>query len=176
MSKLSVSVKGVSFAGIEVALKDIDENVKNSVRNYLNTKRSLFNFKPEYDNICEVFNSYYAIYDFLRGQLLEFEKRNKTDSKLYSEIQNMLKELNKFLTMYQSDYRRWFAWYESQNGENYVPLAEFQKDYPSYDTLIQHFKKLNISMQKSAEVFDINILDWENDDAVNTSRKGNVNI
>ena len=89
--KLSVSISGVSFAGFEITLKDTDANVKNKVRNYLNTKRSLFYIKPEYDNIWEVFTSYYAIYDFLRGQLLEFENRKKTDSRLYCEIQNMLK-------------------------------------------------------------------------------------
>lgn len=173
--KLSVSISGVSFAGFEITLKDTDANVKNKVRNYLNTKRSLFYIKPEYDNICEVFTSYYAIYDFLRGQLLEFENRKKTDSRLYCEIQNMLKELNKFLTMYQSDYRRWFAWYEKQKEECYIPLAEFQKAYPSYDILIRHFKELNLSMQEHAKVFDINMLDWENDNADNTNREDNVN-
>lgn len=124
--KLSVSISGVSFAGFEITLKDTDANVKNKVRNYLNTKRSLFYIKPEYDNICEVFTSYYAIYDFLRGQLLEFENRKKTDSRLYCEIQNMLKELN-------------------------------------------------LSMQEHAKVFDINMLDWENDNADNTNREDNVN-
>ena len=45
--KLSVSISGVSFAGIEIALKDVDTTVKNKVRNYLNTKRSLFYIKPK---------------------------------------------------------------------------------------------------------------------------------
>ena len=86
-----------------------------------------------------------------------------------------MKELNKFLTMYQSDYRRWFAWYEKQKEECYIPLAEFQKAYPSYDILIRHFKELNLSMQEHAKVFDINMLDWENDNADNTNREDNVN-
>lgn len=175
VAKLSVSVSGVSFAGLEITLKDTDANVKNRVRNYLNTKRSLFYIKPEYDNICEVFTSYYAIYDFLRGQILEFENKKKTNSKLYCEIQNMLKELNIFLTMHQSDYRRWFTWYEKRNEEYYVPLAEVQKAYPSYEILIRDFIKLNLSMQEHAKVFDINMLDWENDNASDTSREDNVN-
>ena len=61
---LSISVKGVSFAGFEITLKDTDKAVKNNIKNYLNTKRSLFYIKTEYDNFCEVFDSYHGIYDF----------------------------------------------------------------------------------------------------------------
>lgn len=80
ISKFSFSVNGFSIAGIEISLKDTDKFVKTNVRNFLNTKRSLFFLKPEYDNFNDVFLSYYSVYDFLRSQLLLFEGKSITKS------------------------------------------------------------------------------------------------
>lgn len=157
MFTLSISVKGVSFAGFEITLKDTDKAVKNNIKNYLNTKRSLFYIKTEYDNFCEVFDSYHGIYDFLRNQLLEFEDKKKTSSMYYSEIQTMLKELNRFLTVHQSDYRRWFAFYEKKKEDSFVSLGELQKEYPQFDILMHDFQILNEAMRKHAESFDIDM-------------------
>lgn len=174
MFTLSISVKGVSFAGFEITLKDTDKAVKNNIKNYLNTKRSLFYIKTEYDNFCEVFDSYHGIYDFLRNQLLEFEDKKKTSSMYYSEIQTMLKELNRFLTVHQSDYRRWFAFYEKKKEDSFVSLGELQKEYPQFDILMHDFQILNEAMRKHAESFDIDMLDWEYEKITNDC-EGNEN-
>lgn len=167
MFKLSISVNKISFAGVDISLKDSDKAVKNAVKNYLNTKRSLFFFKSEYDNICEVFDSYHCIYDFLRAQMHEFEGKEKIDSIVYLEIQEMLRELNKFLTLYQSDFRRWFAFYERKNTESFISLGEFQKKYPRFDELINDFCDLNKSMRRHSQFFGVTILDWEYDKIAN---------
>lgn len=159
--KISISVKNVSFAGFDISVKDSDKAVKNSVKNYLNTKRSLFVFKPEYDNICEVLDSYHCIYDFLRTQMLEYEGKKKKTSIVYAEIQKMLEELNVFLTVNQSDYRRWFAFYERKNSDSYITLREMQKKYPRFEELMKDFATLNESMRNHAHFFCIDILDWE---------------
>ena len=159
--KISISVKNVSFAGFDISVKDSDKAVKNSVKNYLNTKRSLFVFKPEYDNICEVLDSYHCIYDFLRTQMLGYEGKRKKDSIIYAEIQKMLEELNEFLTVNQSDYRRWFAFYERKKSDSFITLWEMQKEYPRFDELMKDFTAINISMRNHAQFFNIDILDWE---------------
>ena len=175
MFTLSISVKGVSVAGFEITLKDTDKAVKNNIRNYLNTKRSLFYIKAEYDNFCEVFDSYHGIYDFLRNQLLEFEDKKKTSSMYYFEIQTMLKELNRFLTVHQSDYRRWFAFYEKKEEDSFVSLGEFQKKYPQFNILMHDFVELNKTMRKHAESFDIDVLNWEYEKITNEcERKENT--
>ena len=158
---ISISVNNISFSGFDISLKDSDKAVKNRVKNYLNTKRSLFMFKPEYDNICEVFDSYHCIYDFLRTQMLEFEGKKKNKSTVYAEMQKMLGELNKFLTINQSDYRRWFALYERKNTDSYITLWEAQKEYPRFNKLMQDFASLNKSMRFHAQLFNIDILDWD---------------
>ena len=53
--KLSFTVTGCSVGGVEISLKNVEDEVKCNIRNYLNTKRSLFVTEPEYDNFADVF-------------------------------------------------------------------------------------------------------------------------
>ena len=156
--KLSFTVTGCSVGGVEISLKNVEDEVKCNIRNYLNTKRSLFVTEPEYDNFADVFNSYHAVYEYLRKQLLLFDGQKKIDSSTYKEIQNMLKELSFFLTKYQSDYHRW---YEKKCEEDFMPLATLQKEYPKYADLVKGFKMINKIMQNAAKTFEVDTFSWE---------------
>ena len=151
-TNLSITMKSISVGGVEVSLKDSEDEVKNNVRNFLNTKRSLFKIIPEYDNFYDVFNSYHDIYEFLRTQLGLFISSNNQGSDTYITLQNMLKELNCCLTKYQSDYRRW---YEKEIEKEFIPLSELQKKYPKYDEIVQAFKGINKKMSCLAEPFSV---------------------
>lgn len=151
--KLSVSITGCSFGGIDISLKATENEVKNNMRNFLNTKRSLFCIEPAYDNFYDVLASYYSVYEFLRLQLLTFENSHKKDGEMYKELQQMIKELNVFLTRYQSDYRRW---YEKENEKEFIPLAKLQPNYSKYEEMLEGFKLVNMSMQKHAQVIGVN--------------------
>ena len=158
VSKFSVSVSGVSIAGIDISLKDTDKVVKSNIRNFLNTKRSLFCLKPNYDNFDDVFSSYHSIYDFLRSQLHLYDSEDNNKSNVYDEVQNMLSKLNQFLAKYQSDYRRW---YEKKNDEEFIFLDVLQPQYGKYEELVEEFKKINLYMQEKAKIFGINMLEWK---------------
>ena len=93
--------------------------------------------------------------------MLEFDDKKRVNSGVYLEIEKMLEELNRFLTVYQSDFRRWFAFYERKHVDSYISLSEFQRDYPRFDSLLRDFVELNESMRQHAEYFGIDILDWE---------------
>lgn len=147
---LSFTVNGANIAGIEISLKSPEKLVKNNIKNFLSTKRSLFEVNEQYDNYCEVFDSYHDIYTFLREQLLDFENKNIVDNDIYRETKEMINELNHFLTRNQSHFRRWVNWYESHHDDDYLPLAEMQKKYPYYSDLIADFKTLNSKMQSHA--------------------------
>lgn len=58
---MNISVPKISFAGIEINLKNIDGIVKANIRNYLNTKRTLFAIDFKIDNFDDVFESYHQI-------------------------------------------------------------------------------------------------------------------
>lgn len=156
--KLSFTVTGCSVGGVEISLNNVEEETKRNIRNYLNTKRSLFVTEPEYDNFADVFTSYHAMYEYLREQLLLFDGHKKIASSTYKEIQNMLKELNFFLTKYQSDYHRW---YEKKCEDDFVPLATLQKEYPKYPDLVIGFEKINKIMQNAAKTFEVDTFSWE---------------
>jgi len=156
--KLSFTVTGCSVGGVEISLKNVEEEAKCNIRNYLNTKRSLFVTEPEYDNFADVFTSYHAVYEYLRKQLLLFDGHKKIACSTYKEIQNMLKELNFFLTKYQSDYHRW---YEKKCEDDFMPLATLQKEYPQYPDLVAGFEKINKIMQNAAKTFEIDTFSWE---------------
>lgn len=151
-TNLSITITSCSVGGVEVSLRDIEGEVKYNVKNFLNTKRSLFKIYPEYDNFYDVFASYYDIYEFLRSQLMLFTSSNKQDSNIYKALQDMLKELNCFLTKYQSDYRRW---YENEIEKEFVPLSELQKSYTKYDEIVKAFVELNYKMNSRAEIFGV---------------------
>lgn len=148
---LSISITSCSIGGIEINLKNIEGEVRINVRNYLNTKRSLFAVYPEYDNFYDVFTSYHEVYEFLRTQIILFSS-NRHDSETYIALQDMLKALNLILTKYQSDYRRW---YEKENDNSFVFLSELQNSYPKYCEIVSAFKEFNDRMKIHAVTFDI---------------------
>lgn len=149
---LSITITSCSIGGVEVSLKNIEDDVKNNVRNFLNTKRSLFKIYPEFDNFYDVLNSYHVVYEFLRSQLTLFTLSNEQKSDTYKVLQDMLKDLNCFLTKYQSDYRRW---YEKENEKDFIPLSELQRTYKKYDEIVAAFKDLNTKMELSAHKFGV---------------------
>lgn len=157
-TQLSITMTSFSVGGVVISLKDSENEVKNNVRNFLNTKRSLFKIIPEYDNFYDVFNSYHEIYEFLRTQLGLFISSNKQGSDTYKTLQEMLKELNCFLTQYQSDYRRWYETQiekEKKKEKDFIPLCELQKKYSKYVDMLSAFEKTNEKMACLAEKFNV---------------------
>lgn len=169
-TNLSITIKSISVGGVEVSLKDSEDEVKNNVRNFLNTKRSLFKIIPEYDNFYDVFNSYHEIYEFLRTQLGLFISSNKQGSDTYITLRNMLKELNCFLTKYQPDYRRW---YEKEIEKEFIPLSKLQKKYSKYDEIVEAFKGLNEKMSCLAKQFRVDNFLYKDLDLDKNYRKTN---
>ena len=100
-----------SFAGITFSLRKPD--VKKHVRLFLNTKRSLFVFIEKYDNLYYVMRSWYEILQFLRSEISSLDNISGEDisgsiSEDGKKCEEMLLELNVFLTKYHADYRRWY--------------------------------------------------------------------
>lgn len=154
---MNISVPKISFAGIEINLKNIDGIVKANIRNYLNTKRTLFTIDFKADNFDDVFESYHQIYEFLRLQMGYYEDMAISDNALYEKIDNMVTEINKFLSANQTNYRRW---YKIENSKEYVPIDVLQHKYPGYDGLKKSFNDINKKMKEMAVVFNVNIEKW----------------
>lgn len=156
-SHVNVTIPKISIAGVEFNLKNIDRIVQSNLANYLNTKRSLFKIYVEKDNFDDVFESYHKVYEFLRLQMTYYENIATTDNTIYKELDEMIKDLNLFLTANQTNYRRW---YKFESVKEYKPIKELQESYPDYENLKSAFKEINDIMKKHAEKLKINVCKW----------------
>lgn len=158
--KYQISVSKLSICGIEVRLKNSDKYVINNVKNFLNTKRSLFFINPENDNYYEVLDSYYETYQLLREQLRYYDQGMTSET--YGEINKLIMVLNKFLTSYQTNYRHW---YEALPKEDLAQkdIGMVQKEYRYNKEITNGFMEINEFMRKFANKHSIDYQKWENE-------------
>lgn len=162
-SKWVFKVEKLNYGGITFAFNKPDKILKQNIKNFLNTKRTLFKINPNKDNFYETISSYYEVYKLIRDEMYPYdiEASNKD---IYVAANEMIKTLNDFLTEYQSDYKRWYEYVmENQKHINYnMDIGEVQKEYRHYDEMIQAFKEVNEKFSKYAQTFDINTEKWSN--------------
>lgn len=172
LAKFKPSLSEFSFAGITFSLREPD--VKKDVRLFLNTKRSLFQFIEGYDNLYDVIRSWYEILKFLRDKISNLEERagglsGGEVAEVGKKCEELLLELNTFLTKYQSDYKRWYEQeIASQTGAQatgqtatFRPFDQIQRSYSLYSNMIADIKRINAIMQEEfVPYFGINAKKW----------------
>lgn len=150
------------FEGLEIELKQTESRVKAQVRNYLSSKRSIFVFYDDYDNYYDCIDSMHKILEFLRTQLETFDNQK---SESYGHIEGIIKELGRFLTKYQSNYRKYYELQQKQmeNDPNqFRTFQQIQDGYPKAREMRVDFHTLNARMKKYADFFHIDIEKWKN--------------
>lgn len=160
------SISEFTLAGISFTFKDPEPVIKVRVSNYLNTKRSLFYYYEGYDNLYDVMSSWHEILLFIREQLCFLEERNSDgkNSDFNKNLQELVAELNWFLTKYQSDYRRWYESQikkEMQTTDKFRPLFFIQREYFLYDKIMQDIKLLNEKLRTQSNIWDVDCKRWE---------------
>ena len=144
----SLKIDKLSLGGLNILFDTSRTLYINSVSNYLDSKRTLFRIVPEYDNFLEVFESYFQTYSFFRTEMKILDPQR--DKELYDLTNNILQELNKFLTINQNNYRRWYQKISSDNSTEYppegsekyfynTPIGEIQEKYYAYKDLLEGF-------------------------------------
>ncbi len=165
----ALRVEKLSIGGFSIIFDNPTNLYKRQVRNFLNTKRTVFKIDCDHDNFKETFDSYFEIYKFFRDEIKVFgnvrKKRFRSNEtiELYNLTNETIKVLNNFLTGHQSDYRRWYTYIEKKDEEKYylTPIGELQKEYASYDKLCSGFIEVNhFFIQKIAGEFEIDMQKW----------------
>lgn len=157
INRAKVYLNKISILGLTIEVKETDKEIKNKVKQFLDSKRTLFFFDKEKDNIDDVLQSYYEIYKFLRECMGNFEKfDNADDNQCYVKLKEMIICLNEFLTNYQSDYRHWYK-VNVDSEYNGITIHEFQKKYFKYDEICNAFEELNTKMKRYGEFFNTGI-------------------
>ncbi|HCA9769068.1 TPA: hypothetical protein MYK57_002595 [Klebsiella variicola subsp. variicola] len=175
--RYSFRLEQLSFGGVNILLNKSDLLFKKSVKNYLDTKRTLFKFDPNYDSIDEVLNSYFECYKFIRDEMKLLDVKKRRDKKLYTLSNEILKTLNNFLTQHQNNYRRWHK-YVSDNDSvitkdkdangNFIslpyhltPISTIQTHYYHFNQILSGFVGVNNFFNTNVVgEFDINIEKW----------------
>ncbi|WP_088345141.1 hypothetical protein [Bacillus cereus] len=169
LKKWAFRVEKLSIGGFNILFDNPNQLFKRQVSSYLDTKRTLFIIDFEHDNIKETLDSYFDVYKFLRDEIkilgdTKKKRKNSKNSKLYNLANEMIKELNLFLTTHQSNYRRWYTYLEKHDERNFYlkPIGELQNDYHNYKQLKTDFKKLNkFFIEEVAKEFDVEIEKWD---------------
>lgn len=161
-TKWVIKIEKLDIGGASVVFERPEELFRQQIKNFMNTKRTLFYFDPERDNIEDTISSYYKTYEFIREKMQVYDSKSSQQSKYYEAANNMLQVLNEFLTSHQSNYRRWVKYKTEQNcTEDYCKsICEIQKEYWRYKEIIEGFKILNSDFLMYAETFDINTVKW----------------
>lgn len=173
--KWAFRVEKLNIGGFNVLFDNPNQLFIRQIKTFLDTKRTVFKVDFEHDNFCETLDSYFAIYGFVRDEIKilgniakkkknKINKRNQTE-RLYYLANEMIKELNTFLTKHQNNYRRWYKYMEKSDEKNFYlePIGELQKNYGNYNELCNDFELLNnFFVEKVAEEFDIDIEKWGN--------------
>lgn len=161
--RLVFRVEKLNLGGLNIIFDNPDKIFIQQVKNFLNTKRTLFNLDSSKDNFYETIDSYYSVYNFLREEIKVFDSKSSKECRSYSAANKMLKELNIFLTTHQNNYKRWYEYIIDKNKDtNYnKDIDEIQKEYRNYTQIIDDFKKLNKEFSSVASVFDIDVNKWD---------------
>lgn len=162
IQNFSLNSTTINFLGIEFQLKHTENYVKIQIKNYLSTKRSIFVLYDQYDNYYDVINSMYDILVFLRNQLANFDNFSQTNNDCYRQIEGMIKAIGRFLTKYQSDYRRYYETKIEINSESFFSFRDIQNTYFQVAEMVTDFRKLNLEMKPYADFFGIDTEKWSN--------------
>lgn len=180
-------IEKFNLGGVSVICNNPEDIFKQQVKNFLNTKRTLFQIDEKRDNFYDTINSYYQVYNFLRDEIKiydiesskkSFDEKSKikkwfhklnseneesnTETNCYKKANKMIKELNEFLTSHQSDFRRWYE-YLTNNEMSKIynkRIYDIQKDYGRYDEIVEDFKKVNKFFCSVASEFEIDYEKW----------------
>lgn len=161
--KLVFRVEKLNLGGLNIIFDNPNKIFIQQVKNFLNTKRTLFKLDTSKDNFYETIDSYYSVYNFLREEIKVFDSKSSKECMSYVAANKMIQALNIFLTTHQNNFKRWYEYVTDKNKDiNYNrDIDEIQKEYRNYTQMVDDFKKLNKTFCSVATEFEIDINKWD---------------
>ncbi|MEX7677446.1 hypothetical protein, partial [Klebsiella pneumoniae] len=152
LKKYSVKVEKLSLGGVNILFNESATLYKKSVKNHLDSKRAIFKLRKNVDAFDEVISSYYQTYQFIRDEMKILNP--KKDREIYDFSNEMLMVLNRFLTNYQNNYKRWYKYISDKDevvdrvsGDvmrfHATSINKIQMQYYDYERILKGFKDVN---------------------------------
>jgi hypothetical protein len=162
---------------VNVLFDNSDILFKKTIKNYLDTKRSLFKLDAHHDAFDEVLNSYFECYNFIRTEIRILNLKRQRDRELYNIANEALKVLNIFLTEHQNNYRRWHKYVsekdsvltqdKNSNGDfislpyHLTPIGTVQIHYYHFNKILDGFSDVNKFFSGDFAIkFNVNLKKW----------------
>ncbi len=110
------------------------------------TRKAGLPFDEEYDSISEVYDSWYALFQEIRGLAKEIPAEKLRNSKDTQELVRLLVDalnlgMRPHLTKWQAKFRHWYESAVKQDSGK--SPQEIQKQFPQYQELVDDLKKVN---------------------------------
>lgn len=159
-NKWVLKIEKINIGGASVEFNKPEVIFSQNIRNFLNTKRTLFKFDADRDNIYDTLASFYQSYNFIREQLKIYDPKSSNSSKSYEAANKMIYVLNEFLTEHQDNFRRWYEFTIKKDNIFDEDISELQKVYRHYDLIVADINELNKQFIDYAEIFNIDTEKW----------------
>lgn len=158
--KWVIKIEKLDIGGASIVFEKPEELFMQQIKNFLNTKRTLFAFNPNRDSIMDTFSSFFETYSFIKENMKIYDIKSASTSKYYSVANTMIQILNDFLTAHRVNYSRWF---NNLIDVDYTEdICEIQKKYRYFDRLMDDFYELNTKFIEFGDIFKVDINKWIN--------------
>lgn len=174
--RYSFKIEKLTLGGVNILFNNSDKLFKKSIKNHLDSKRTLFSISFERDNFDETLTSFFNTYNFIRDEMKILNLSKRADKNMYRDANDTLKTLNVFLTKHQNDFRRWYKYVSindnveriNNTNVNKEPLVfhlttieEIQKQYYRYDELKSDLQGINNYFNNNVKnKFNVNTEKW----------------
>ena len=119
---------------------------------HLSTRKAALPFNDKHDSIEDIYDSLYSLFDITRNLLTQLPPRHFDKKDGIADL--LIKVLNEgvrpHLTRWQVEFRSWMDREKNHPENSSRSPLEIQKDFPSYEELVDDLKTTNTELSKLA--------------------------
>lgn len=142
--ELNIQLGGIGTVKMTPTWKDVQ--IAHQIWTELVTRKAALPIDPEHDVICEIYDSWYALFQRVRaligdvpGRCIRREKSTREIVRIATDTLNV--GLRPHLTKWAAMYRNW--WENTRGALKEMTPQEHQKQFPAYSELLAELQEVN---------------------------------
>jgi hypothetical protein len=159
LQNLEVEISGTPKVTFKVERNYENLFIANRIHIELTTRKAAILINENEDNIEEIYNSWYKLFDIIREEIKtvpgKYLKDHDPTKALIGLTRKILNDgLRPHLTKHQSKFRKWLENAQDDAINKKLTPQELQKKYPDFENLIVSMKEVNIILSDYANELD----------------------